>query len=93
MLNAYKLLHIVIAISLSVLYSCFIIQLVTNNLIKTDPSMFCYLYLIGYYSLFLLYTLKTYAIFHFPPTQPNLHSTLLDIDLVFQYKRTQERRR
>jgi hypothetical protein len=49
--------------------------------------------LVAYCILFFIYSLKAYAAFHFPPTQPNIHNTNFDLNLIFSFKLTQERRR
>jgi hypothetical protein len=61
--------------------------------IQTDTASSTFLYLASYCLLFFIYSLKTYAAFHFPPTQPNIHATNFDLNLIFTFKLTQERRR
>lgn len=85
-------MHIVIAAFLSLLYSCFIVQLVRCSYMQMHPSEFALFVLAGYYAIFLVYTLKTYAVFHYPPTEPNLLPTKININLVFKFKLIQERR-
>lgn len=49
-------------------------------------------YLLLYFPIFLIYMLKVYAIFHYPPTQPNIESDPAITSHIFKFKLTQERR-
>lgn len=93
MLNLLKVLHIVAVATISISYTCFVIQLVKKYFTQANSEIAVYLLLSIYSALLFVYSIQTYAAFHSPPTQPNLHSIQFDIGLVFAYKLTQERRR
>lgn len=59
---------------------------------QLHPSDWTILFLCLYFIIFFLYTLKTYGIFHYPPTQPNEHLSSTNISAIFKFKLVQERR-
>jgi hypothetical protein len=71
MLSTAKLLHILILAFVSILYTGCIVQLVLSCSTQLYPSDWILAFLASYFIIFFFYTIKTYAMFHYPPTQPS----------------------